>query len=121
MNNITRACGHVEQIDVPEGHRLNSKKIECAACILERKRSELAGYILIDRALSARGEDARREMTHFGLSMREVVGVASLGEPELLELAAKFRTGTDRYCITLPDGSCASNHPECMHNKGAKS
>jgi len=26
---ITRACGHTEQINIPDGHKLASKKIEC--------------------------------------------------------------------------------------------
>jgi len=40
-------------------------------------------------------------------------------EPCHMIRRTKFTDG-DRYCLTLPDGSCVSDDPRCMHNRGTR-
>ena len=41
-------------------------------------------------------------------------------EPCNMIRRTRFDDPPDTYCITLPDGSCVSEDPRCMHNKGTR-
>lgn len=39
----------------------------------------------------------------------------------LRQMVNRLQVPPDRYCITLPDGSCVSSDPRCMHNQRSSS
>lgn len=41
--------------------------------------------------------------------------ISGVSEEEVFEQFLDEAGHVDRYCFTLPDGSCISPHPRCMH------